>query len=270
MKLIFRGKTIALTTAVFVLLVFLHSIKILDAPEKFFIDAVAPIQKKLYNAGRTAGLFIQNIFSEKNANEADLLRAEVRSLTLQNAQLKLLTEENNLLKKELGFSRQYNYELIAARVIGYDSLENSDLLIMRIENKKYKNSDIAVDMPIVAADGVLIGKIAEIKEGEFFMRPVTSPQNAVAATVLNKNYTLGVIEGEFNFGIKMTMIPQSEKLKQGDLVTSSGLEPKMPKGLLIGAISKIENDPQNPFNIAHITPFYDAKNLSDVLIIKNY
>lgn len=270
MKFAFRGKTIALATAVFVLLIFLHSLKILDPMEKIFVDSVSPIQKKLYNAGIETNLFIQNAFLQKNKNEADLLRAQVRGLMLQNAQLKLLMEENVLLKKELGFSRKHNYELIAARIVGYDSLENSDLFILQIENESYKNGDVAVDMPVVAEDGILIGKIVEIKGEQFFMRPITSPQNAVAATILNKNYTLGVAEGEFNFGIKMTMIPQLEKLKQGDLVVSSGLEPKMPRGLLIGTISKIESDPKNPFNIAHITPLYNIKKLSDVLIIKGY
>lgn len=270
MKFAFKGKTIALATAVFVLLIFLHSLKILDAPEKIFIDAAAPIQKKLYGTGIKTNLFIQNIFSGKNENETDLLRAQVRSLTIQNAQMRLLMEENALLKKELGFNRRHNYELAAARIIGYDSSKNSDLFILQIEDEKYKNSDIAVDMPVVAEDGILIGKIAEIKEGQIFVRSITSPQNAVASTILNKNYTLGVAEGDFNFSIKMTMIPQSEKLKQGDLVVTSGLEPKMPKGLLIGIISKIESDPRNPFNIAHITPLHSAKNLSNVLIIKGY
>lgn len=228
------------------------------------------MENVLFNIGQRINVFTDVAAAKGDKNEMALLKAQIRSLLVQNAQLKILSEENGLLKKELGFTREHNYETVSARIIGYDSLMNSDLLILQIENKKYETRDISPDMPVIIEDGILIGKISEIKEDMIFMRPITSPQNAVAATILNKNYTLGVAEGEFNFGIRMRMIPQTEKVKQGDLIVTSGLEIKMPKGLLIGTISKVEHDAQGPFNIAHAEPLYDLKKLSKVLIIKSY
>ncbi len=270
MKSIFKGKALILFTAVFVLLVFLHSMEILNPVEKTVLSALIPVNKIFYGAGQKTNVFFQKLIFKENAGETDILRAQIRSLRLQISQLKILSEENEILKKELGFSRKHSYELVAARLIGYDAARITDLLILQIENEKYKDADISVDMPVIIEDGVLIGKISEIKNGQIFMRLITSPQSAAAATVLNKNYTTGVAEGESNFGIRMSMIPQSEKMKQGDLVVTSGLETKIPKGLLIGTVSKIEHDPQNPFDVAHITSLFSAKNLSKILIIKEY
>lgn len=259
-----------LFVAVFVLLLFLHSMEIFNPFEKIILSALAPVNKIFYGAGRQTGIFFKNLTTKEGTGEPDILRAQIRSLRLQIAQLKILSEENELLKKELGFNRTHPYELVAARLIGYDSVRTSDLFILQIENEKYKDSDIAIDMPVIIEDGVLVGKIVEIKNGQIFMRLITSPQSAAAATILNTNYTTGVAEGESNFGIRMSMIPQSEKMKQGDLIVTSGLETAIPRGLLIGTISKVEHDPQNPFDIAYVAPLYDTQNLSKILIIKNH
>ncbi len=258
-----------LFAAVFVLLLFLHSMEILNPIEKIILSALAPVNKIFYGAGRQTSIFFQNLTAKEGAGEPDILRAQIRSLRLQIAQLKILSEENELLKKELGFSRTHPYELVAARLIGYDSVRTSDLFILQIENEKYKDRDIAIGMPVIIEDGVLVGKIAEIKNGQIFMRLITSPQSA-AATILNNDYTIGVAEGESNFGVRMSMIPQSEKMKQGDLVVTSGLETKIPRGLLIGTVSKMEHDPQNPFDIAYVAPLYSTQNLSKILIIKTH
>lgn len=270
MRIVFKGKLLITAVAVFVLLIFLYSIGIINPAEKFILNFFAPVEAALFNIGQHINISIEKIAAKENKNELALLRAQIRKLLIQNAQLKILSEENELLKKELNFTRKHNYELVAARIIGYDSLMNSDLLILQIEDEKYEISDISPDMPIIIEDGILVGKISEIRKNIIFMRPVTSPQNAVAATILNKNYTLAVAEGEFNFGIRLRMIPQTEKIKQGDLVISSGLELKMPKGLLIGTVSNVERDSQSPFNIARAEPLYDQKKLSKILIIKSY
>lgn len=270
MRFVLRGKTFVIATAVFVLLIFLNSAGALSPIEKSIFALLAPAQKKLFDAGIFLNKFLENLAFKKDLNEVELLKGQTRKLMLENAQLKMMAEENSILKKELGFQRKHSYELVAARALGYDSVNNSALMILEIENDKYKPSDLAVDMPVIVEDGVLIGKITLIKSEKIYMMPIVSSQSAVAATILNKNYTAGVAEGELNYGLKMTMIPQSEKLKQGDIIATSGLEEKMPAGLLIGTIAKVEPDPQNPFDAACITPIYNPKTISKVLIIKNH
>jgi len=253
-----------------VLLIFLHSIEVLSPMEKALFKISSPLQKYLYGANIKLNDFMSGLKIKNTPGETELLKAQIRSLLVLNAQYKLFAEENKILKRELGFTREHKYELISARVIGVDSIKNSSLLVLEIENGKYSEKDIENDMPIIVEDGILAGKVASVKENRIYMLPISAPQSAVAAAILNKNYTIGVAEGELNLGIKMRMIPQSEKIKQGDIVVTSGLEKMMPKGLLLGTVSKLAQDPQAPFNIAYVTPLYNAKKLSDVLIIKKY
>ncbi|MFC1612464.1 rod shape-determining protein MreC [Patescibacteria group bacterium] len=266
----FKGRTLIITLAVFLLLIFLHSLDILNPIERIIFKGLSPIQSYFYEVGVKTRSLIDRVKQNDNPEELELLKAQIRSLLVQNAKLKLLDVENKLLKEELKFNRRHSYELVSARVLGVDSIRLSSLLILELDNEIYNPEDIVKNMPIITGDGILIGKIADVKQGQIFMVPITAPQSAIAATVLNKDYTIGVAEGEFNIGIKMQMIPSSESLKQGGLVVTSGLEAEMPRGLLIGTISQVAHDPQKPFNIAHITPLFDQKRLTDVLIIKDY
>lgn len=270
MRLKIKSKLFIITAAALVLLIFLHSTKIFNPAEKALFLISSPAQKYLYGAGIKITDFFDRFKAEAGAGEIELLKTQLRSLMLRNAQLKLIAEENKILKKELNFTNEHKYEYVSARVIGADSLQNSSFLLLEIEDENYSEEDIENDMPIIAEDGILVGKVAVIKQNRIFMMPITAMQSAVAATVLNKAYTIGVAEGELNLSVKMRMIPQSETIKQGDLVVTSGMEVKMPKGLLLGTVSKVSQDPQAPFNIAYISPLYNIKKISDVLIIKKF
>ncbi|MBU1180045.1 rod shape-determining protein MreC [Patescibacteria group bacterium] len=265
-----KGKSLIITIAVFILLIFLHSLELFNPIEKSLFVVFAPVQKYFYSSGIKAMAFIEGVAEKRNQTEVELLKAQLRSLLVQNAKLKILEEENKLLKKELNFKQEYPYELVSASVMGSDALQNSSLMILRIDSNNYTGQDLQINMPVITQEGILIGKIAAIKQDQIFMLPITASRSAVAATLLNKDRTIGVAEGELNLAIKMRMIPQSENLKQGDLVVTSGLEAEMPKGLLLGTISKVAHDPQSPFDVAHITPLDTLKRLSKVLIIKKY
>jgi len=269
-KISIKSKRAGLTVVAFMLLIFLHSLEILNPIEKTIFNFFAPIQKNIYSFGLGIKDTVETIKYKNNLTETEILKAQIRSLTLQNAKLKILGEENKILKKELGFSKTNEYDLVGARVIGYDSLHNSTLLILELEDDNVNLDDIKIGMPVVVEDGILVGKISNINQNKLFIQPLISSESAIASTILNSSYTTGIIEGELNLAIKMKMIPQTEKIKAGDLIITSGLEAEIPKGLLIGTVTKVSYDSLSPFQIAHITPLIDFTNLSNVLIIKKY
>lgn len=265
-----KGKSIIVTLAVFILLIFLHFIDILNPVERAVFNAFAPAQEHLYKQSTKVGSFFEKFRKRATESEIELLKTQIRSLLVQNAKLKLMAEENKILKKNLGFQQEYEYELAGARIIGFSTLKNSTTAIIQIENKDFDYEKLLPGMPVVAGDGIFVGKILSIKENRVFVMPLISQGSTVAATILNNSKTIGVAEGELNLSIKMRMIPKSERIKQGDLVITSGLEEEIPQGLLIGTVSKVSEDPLSPFNLAHITTLYDIKQLSKVMVILNY
>jgi rod shape-determining protein MreC len=269
MQFKFRGKQLVIAAAIFLSLIFLHSFDFFKVPERVVFATLAPAQRRFYSVGAGLDDFFKKMGTKQNAGETELLKAQVRSLMVQNARLKIVEEENKILKQELKFVKSHVAQYIGARVMGYDSDRSSNLVLLELEGDAAA-SDIKEDMPVISDDGILVGKIAFIKENRIYLRFLTSSQSAVAATILNSDYTAGVVEGELNLSIKMNMIAPSENIKQGDMIVTSGLEANLPKGLLIGTVNRVSRDPQAPFNTAFVNPLKDYKTLSEILIIKNY
>ena len=62
----------------------------------------------------------------------------------------------------------------------------------------------------------------------------------------------------------MNFIPRNETVNIGDLITTSGLEDGVPRGLVIGKIAALENEAYKPFQQAIITP---TANLDKIFLI---
>ena len=80
----------------------------------------------------------------------------------------------------------------------------------------------------------------------------------------------GVVKGKYTTGAKLEMIDQSEELINSDIVITSGLESGIPKGLIIGKISNIEELANEVFKIAELDLFANFNQIEEVFIIKNY
>ena len=90
----------------------------------------------------------------------------------------------------------------------------------------------------------------------------------IAARIQNKSRTIGVVEGEFGLGIKMRLIPQTEMIKEGDVIVTSGLEQKVPGNIVIGQIKNIVNEPEELFQEAALESMVDFNKINIVNIIK--
>src|SRR3989339_344017 len=132
------------------------------------------------------------------------------------------------------------------------------------------NDGIKIDSPVTSGDGILVGKIIKVEDNISFARVLSDNQSKIAATILNSDHSLGIIEGGFGLSIKMNFIPRNENIITGDQIITSGLELGMPRGLTIGKVAAIENESYQPFQQAVITPAvdYEKINFVGVLITK--
>jgi len=182
----------------------------------------------------------------------------VAQLTLQKkdeneAKLKLLEEENAELKKQLRFVEKTRYDAVLTKVIG-NNLEGTEktVIIDRGESDGIKSGD-----PVIVDEGILIGKVVKTEKDISIVRLLSDNQSKVAATIINREKSLGVVEGGYGLSVKMNFIPRNEVVQIGDLVVTSGLENDVPRGLLIGKIIAVENEAYQPFQQAILTPSVD-------------
>jgi rod shape-determining protein MreC len=120
---------------------------------------------------------------------------------------------------------------------------------------------------VTASGGVMIGKIVETNEKYSKVMLVTSPESSVNCLDQTTRAN-GLLRGKYGTGVQLEMIDQSEGLTQGDLITTSGLESGIPKGLILGKIGSVEQTPNTVFKSAGIELFLDFSHIEKVFLVK--
>ena len=67
--------------------------------------------------------------------------------------------------------------------------------------------------------------------------------------------------------LKLNFIPQETVIEIDNLVVTSGLEPRIPSGLLVGIINDVHPEPNAPFLEAVIEPLVDSRLHTSVQVL---
>jgi rod shape-determining protein MreC len=121
--------------------------------------------------------------------------------------------------------------------------------------------------PVIVGNGLLIGKLVRVDEHTSVVRLLSDYQSRVAATVVNREKSLGLVEGGYGLTVKLDLIPQNEVIRPGDVIITSGLEAYIPRGLVIGTVEVVEKKTQEPFQQAIIKTAADLHSITLVSIL---
>jgi rod shape-determining protein MreC len=122
-------------------------------------------------------------------------------------------------------------------------------------------------MPVIAYEGILIGKTSEVFSGSSKVTLLSDAESAVNASDLESG-ARGVLKGEYGLGIVLDMVSQADVMNAGDTVVTSGLGSEMPKGLLIGKILETKVTGDKLFQQAVVAPRVKYSKLEAVFVIK--
>ncbi|MFA4833354.1 MAG: rod shape-determining protein MreC [Patescibacteria group bacterium] len=263
-------------TAVIGLLIFLHFIKVLSPLENIMARAISPIAGRLYSASSS----LRVALSERTDKEELLattkdLQAEINQVKAENARLKSIEEENKKLRQYLKFStkNEFNYILtnVISRGILGDPVSGGQSLIV----DKGVADGLAPGLAVVNSEGIVAGKIAEVKENTAKIYLATDSNCKLAAAVQGSegqpgsaNKTVGIAEGELGLTIRMNFIPQAEEIKVGDTAVTSGLEENIPAGLVIGRIVEVDKTSNEVWQRATIEPLINLDELTIVSVLR--
>lgn len=259
-------KLIFIAVVIICLLFFLHVTRILSPLENLIVWATKPLLHSVYGASNYVNNVISDFKSKKSLiADNELLRAQL--LTMQKDRSLYLTEkeENDFLRKQIDFIKKRNYNAIVANVIGKNVDESQNSLIIDAG----VNQGLAVGLPVLSGDGVLIGKISQVNRNDAFVLLINDDMSKVTVKVQNADKTMGLAEGEYGLGVKMNLIPQTETVRENDLIVTSGLEKNVPAGLLVGEVESVQKAPEELFQAAVIRPLVDLNKITLVSVLKN-
>lgn len=265
-KKYFTSNTVKFLAVAFVslALVFLNPRGFFNPLRGILIEIAYPFQKVFYAGSRSiSGAFkvLGSIGDLKSENEK-LLR-ENNILSFLVAELDSEKKENIMLRDQLNLSPRKKFDLIASFVIGQDPQRLGSWIMI----DKGEAEGIKPGMPVIAYEGIIVGKIEETYHNSSKVTLLTDSESAVNASDMETG-ARGILKGEYGLGIILDMVTQTEVLNIGDTIMTSGLGGDLPKGLLIGKIREIKTTSDKLFQQAVISPRIKYTNLESVFVIK--
>ena len=257
--------------AVSALMVFLNGFGYLNGIKNGALYVAVPAQVVFQTSLTGASDFFQTIedigkFKEENAT----LKNKNLKLTYEMLELKEVKRENEILRQQLGFSDEMClsglcFQWKMGKIIGRDSSNYGKYITIDLGAK----NGVKENQAVTVSGGVLVGKVVEVFNNSSKVMLITSPDSSVNS-IAQTTRANGIVKGKYATGVKLEMIDQSEELISGDLIITSGLESGIPKGLIIGKISNIEESANKVFKVADLDLFVDFNQIEEIFIIKNY
>lgn len=244
-----RSRLTILTVAAGGLLFFLHLLGALSNAETWILRRLSGQESALAGA---AGSLRQSVSAPFRVGgilkENEELRSKNAALDVEIARLTSVRDENAELRALLGYAERQQTAPVVARVLARTPEAGTHTLLL----DRGSDDGVAAEMPVVAAGGVLIGKVFKVERATSLALLLTDTRSRVGASVQNEARTQGLVQGERGLSLEMRLIPQNEEIKEGDLIVTSGIEPLTPRGLVLGRVEEVQTQEKDPFKKALI------------------
>jgi rod shape-determining protein MreC len=234
-------KILILFLATLGLLVFLNIIGALKPVKAGFQLVLNPLASQFYSISSKVSNFFKEQ-GEKKDLEAKIneLNGRTEELEVENSSLRRLEEENNSLRQHLKFfSEKKDYRYILANVISRSGLAGIEENVGEILIGKGTRDGLRSGLAVLDEKGTVVGKIYSCEEKVSKVALTVASRCRLAVSLGEQDRTNGLAEGRLGLTIDVSFVPQTAVVKAGDLLITSGLEPDIPAGLLIGEIIEV-------------------------------
>ena len=219
-----------------------------------------PVQIALYKTGQDFKSFLFTVREIPVLREKESkLQMENSLLLAENAKLKLLEEENKVLREQLAVKNLPEGRALLASIIGKDPLLSASKILI----DKGTNDGVRRGNLVVLKD-ILIGQVTYVQFNSSNVSLLSDSETKIPAITQGK--AKGILKGEFGNRLRLTNVVQNQNLKENEVIFSSG-EGGYPRGLVLGTVSKVHKDPAALFQEAEIAPLISYDSLETVFIL---
>ena len=205
-------------------------------------------------------LFSQVIRYAHNEEKSHFLLTQNAALALDNMQMQEAAWENMRLRKALSFRPiDESTSVISAEVIGRDPDHMYDTIVI---NAGY---DLGVDkdMPVVTPEG-LVGHITQVGASDSVVQLLMRTRVSALIQATRAQGIVSWIDGQF----RLRFVESSNLVQEGDLVVSSGLGGRYPKGIPIGTVVEVKQAERAPvFLLVALESVVDFSTLEEVFVL---
>lgn len=259
-----RTRLLIVIGSVGIVMMFLHFLGVLKNPEAWIMQRLTVPEAHLADAGRSMRTLITSPFKVVRIIEENVTIKEERDkLLVELSSLNKAREENRELRALLEFSEREQQTPVLAHVLAQTPQAGRHTILL----DKGSDSGLQPDMPVIVNDGILIGKILSVNQKTSLALLLSDTRSHVGGLINNEDRTLGIIQGKRGLSLEMRLIPQNQDIQVSDIVVTSGIEPLIQRGLVIGRVRSVEVEERNPFKRATIVSPVDFDLVEIVAIL---
>lgn len=253
-----------------VLLMALQATGQLKPIQSFFAGLTSPAQVGATGVAEnsaSAVAFVRDIQTLRQTNAE--LEQRNESLLAENFALREVEQENQRLRQLLNFAQtRPSLELRGAQIVGRVIGQEANNFLEFVFIDLGERHGIEVGMPVVTDQG-LVGRISEVTNSTSKVLLITDSSSTVNA-ILQSSRLDGTVRGAPGADLIMDYIPQGGIFSVGEVVLTSGIGGKFPKGVPIGQVTEIIQRDIDVFQQAVVRPSVDFGSLELVAVVTNF
>lgn len=224
---------------------------------------VSPVERVVESSKSVVGGFWMGYINLRHVRQQNQdLQDTVDRLRLEQAALLEDARQGERLQAMLAFQQKYIYKTIPAQIIGSSGSEQSHVFYL----DKGKSDGLARDMAVITADGI-VGKVREVFPHSAQVLAIND-QTSGAGVILETTRIRGILRGNEQGQPQIVGILADQRIKPGENVLTAGGDQIFPRGLPVGVVDKVVNDPdRDGFINVVIKPAAHLDRLDEVLVI---
>lgn len=181
--------------------------------------------------------------------ENEELKAESLTLQRQVQQMAALTAENIRLRELLGASERVDAPARLAELIGV----NPDPFQHEVIINRGSEDGVFIGEPVLDAGGVM-GQVVSLSHYTSRVMLITDARSAIPVEV-NRNGYRGIALGKGVLNeLELEHVPDTADIRVDDLLLSSGLGGRFPRGYPVARVTEVIRDPGRPFTLVKAEP----------------
>ena len=242
----------------------------LESLQSFVTQVTSPAQVGTTGATENITDAVDFLFELRQLRQRNSELEQINSgLLVENFELREVERENQELREQLAYAQtRPGLELrgaqIVARVIGRESNNFLEYIMLDLGQVH----GVKVGMSVMTDQG-LVGRISDATETTSKVLLITDPSSAINA-ILQSSRLNGVVRGTPSGDLVMDYIPQGAEFSTGEVVLSSGLGGRVPKGIPIGQVVEIRQRDIDVFQQAVVRPTVGFPRLELVMVVTNF
>ena len=234
--------------------------------DRGLLTVSAPIEYTFSALARgVSSLLSEYVYLVDVKRDNNRLAYQTARLQAKVNQLSVIEAENRRLRRLLGLRDRVGAETVSGLVVSKDTTDYFRVAQITLDAPV---RSIRPNMPVLSLDGV-VGTVRRVA-GESVQVQLAVDSGFGVDVVVERTGARGFVRGSGDrskYAVRVEYVPRSDLVEVGDLLVTSGVGCRFPKGIPVARITKVVRRDFGIYQTVEAEPSVDFSRLEEVLVV---